>query len=126
VPRTSDLDTIRIIDLALRYVIGLTPEERREKQDVIINLSLFTDLRKPGQSDRLADSVDYKAIKKCVIALVESSSFQLIERLAERIAEVCLEDPRVRRATVSVQKPGALRFARSVAVEVTRTNGRRR
>jgi FolB domain-containing protein len=119
-----ELDRIRIFDLALRCVIGITPDERREKQDIIINLTLWADLRRPGRSDRFEDCVDYKALKRQVIALVESSSFRLIERLAERIAEVCLTDRRIRQVAVSVQKPGALRFARSVGVEITRKNKR--
>jgi D-erythro-7,8-dihydroneopterin triphosphate epimerase len=122
VPRDADLDKIHITDLALRCVLGLTAEERREKQDVVINITLVTDLRTAGRTDRLDDSVDYKSIKKKVIALVEASAFFLLERLAERIAEVCLEDARVRQVTVQVEKPGALRFARSVGVEISRKN----
>ena len=64
--------------------------------------------------------MDYKGIKKAVIRLVEDSTFNLIETLADRIAQTCLSDPRVDAATVTVDKPGALRFARSVAVEIRR------
>jgi len=113
-------DRIHIRDLALRCVIGLYPEERREKQDIIINIALEADLAAAAASDQIADTVDYKALKKKVLALVETSSFNLIETLADRIAQLALEEARVRRATVTVDKPGALRFARSVAVEVTR------
>ena len=59
-------------------------------------------------------------MKKKVIALVEQSSFFLIERLAEGVAQLCLEEPRVMRAQVTVEKPGALRFARTVGVEIVR------
>lgn len=113
-------DRIYIRDLALRCIIGIYPEERREKQDVIINVVLETDLAPAAASDQLADTLDYKALKKKILALVETSSFNLIETLADRIAQLALEDARVQRATVTVDKPGALRFARSVAVEVTR------
>jgi FolB domain-containing protein len=113
-------DRIHIRDLALRCVIGLYEEERRDRQDVVINLTLYADLRRAGLSDRVEDTVDYKAIKKQVIALVEQSSCELIEHLAELIATSCLADRRVRRVVVSVDKPGALRFARSVAVEISR------
>jgi FolB domain-containing protein len=113
-------DQIRIEDLALRCILGLSADERREKQDVVINLALESDLRRAGRTDRLADSVDYKSIKKKVIAAVEGSSFFLLEALAERIAQVCLEEARVKQVTVYVQKPGALRFARSVGVEIIR------
>lgn len=115
------MDRIYIRDLALRCVIGVYPEERREKQDVIINVTLGCDHAQAAVTDRIEHAVDYKAIKKRIIALVESSQFFLLETLAERIANVCLENARVQSATVCVDKPGALRFARSVGVEVTRS-----
>ncbi|HNR34299.1 MAG TPA: dihydroneopterin aldolase [Candidatus Hydrogenedentes bacterium] len=116
----ESLDRIYIRDLSVRCIIGIYPEERRNKQDVIINIVLESDLRAACRSDRIEDTVDYKGIKNRIIEKVESSSRFLIERLAEDIAELCLADPKVVRATVSVDKPGALRFARSVAVEITR------
>ena len=114
------MDKIYIRDLALRCIIGLYPEERKNKQDVIINIVLETDLRAAGKSDSLNDTVDYKAIKLAILDFVENSSFQLIESLAEGIATICLKDTRVQSATVTIDKPGALRFCRSVAVEITR------
>ncbi len=116
----QDLDRIHIRDLALRCVIGLYEDERREKQDVVINITLYADLGKACRSDDVGDTVDYKIIKKNVIALVEQSSCRLIEHLAEQIAQSCLADPRVVRVSVCVDKPGALRFTRSVAVEIVR------
>jgi len=113
-------DRIHIHDLFLRCLVGINPEERREKQDVIINIAMEVDLRAAAASDRIEDTVDYKAIKKSVIRMVETSDFFLVERLAGRIAEVCLAEARVQRVTVKVEKPGALRFARSVGVEITR------
>ena len=116
------MDRIYIRDLALRCIIGVYPEERREKQDVIINIVLECDHSAAAKSDRIEDAVDYKGIKKEVIELVENSRFNLIETLADRIARQCLANPKVAQVTVTVDKPGALRFARSVAVEVTRRN----
>ena len=113
-------DRIFIRYLALRCIIGIFPEERREKQDIIINVVLEADLAPAAASDQLADTVDYKALKKTILALVDTSAFNLIEALADRIAQLALKDKRVRRATVTVDKPGALRFARSVAVEISR------
>ncbi len=114
------LDRIHIRDLALRCIIGIQPHERNQRQDVTINITLEADLRPAGQSDNIDDTVNYKTIKRNVVDLVESSSFLLVERLAEQIAQVCLGQRGVQRATVTVDKPGALRFARSVAVEITR------
>lgn len=114
------MDRIFIRELALRCIIGIYPEERREKQDIIINVEMQCDLRKAGRSDDLNDTVDYKAIKKAILKLVEESSFQLIESLAEKISDIALADDKVEQAVVSIDKPGALRFAKSSAVEITR------
>ena len=112
---------IYIRDLSIRCIIGVNQEERTEKQDVIINVILFADTRKAGQTDDLDDSVDYKKVKKTILSLVENSEFLLIEKLAEEIAKVCLEDSKVQKVNVTVDKPGALRYTRSVAVEIVRT-----
>ena len=114
------LDRIYIRDLRIRCIVGVFPDERREKQDVNINIVLHADLHPAGQTDRIEDTVDYKGLKKQIVALVERSSCFLIERLAECIADLCLEEPRVHRVEVTVDKPGALRFARSVAVAIVR------
>ena len=114
------MDKIFIRDLALRCIIGVYRDERIEKQDVIINIVLECDHSAAAKSDRLDDAVDYKTIKKRVIEMVEISNFQLIETLADRIAQICLDDARIQSVTVTVDKPNALRFARSVAVEITR------
>jgi dihydroneopterin aldolase/D-erythro-7,8-dihydroneopterin triphosphate epimerase len=115
------MDRIFIRDLALRCIIGLYPEERTNKQDVIINVTLETDLSAAGKSDDLNDTIDYKAIKLEILDFVENSSFNLIESLADGVAAICLKDTKVLSATVTIDKPGALRFCRSVAVEVTRS-----
>ena len=114
------LDAIYIRDLHLRCIIGVFDDERKAKQDIIITIALYADLRTACTSDRIEDTVDYKSLKKQVIAMVEDSRFFLIESLAERIAAICLGTRAVKRVTVTVDKPGALRFARSVAVEITR------
>jgi dihydroneopterin aldolase len=114
-------DKIFIRDLAVRCIIGVNQDERTEKQEVIINVILFTDTRKAGKTDALEDSVDYKKVKKTILSLVEKSEFLLIEKLAEEIVKVCLDDSKVQKANVTIDKPGALRYTRSVAVEIVRT-----
>ncbi|MBN2545610.1 MAG: dihydroneopterin aldolase [Spirochaetes bacterium] len=116
----KNLDKIYITDLALRCIIGINENERVEKQDIIINIVLFVDIRKAFKTDNIEDAVDYKVIKKKIIAFVEKSSFFLIEKLAEEISKVCLEDKKVKKVSIKVDKPQALRFARSVAVKITR------
>jgi dihydroneopterin aldolase / 2-amino-4-hydroxy-6-hydroxymethyldihydropteridine diphosphokinase len=114
-------DQIHITDLLLRTIIGINDDERRNRQDVLINIVLQADTRPAGASDRIEDAVNYRTITKRIVALVEGSQYYLVEKMAAEIAAVCLEDPRVEAATVRVEKPGALRFARSVGVEIRRT-----
>ena len=114
------MDKIHIKDLFLRCTIGISNEERREKVDVVINIVLLVDLHKAGKSDLMDDTVNYRDLKKRILAMVEHSQYSLIESLAERIASLCLEAPIVNEVQVLVEKPGALRFARSVGVEIIR------
>lgn len=120
------MDRILITDLRARCIIGLFDEERREKQDVLVNLSLSADLSRAARSDRVEDTVDYRALKKRILAMTEASEFRLIEALAGAIADLCLEEPPVAAVQVRVDKPSALRFARSVGVEISRDRRDRR
>ena len=113
-------DRILIKDLLLRTIIGINEEERRNRQDVLINIVLEADTRAAGTSDDIEDAVNYRTITKRIIALVEGSRFLLVEKMAAEIAAICLDDDRVQAATVRVEKPGALRFARSVGVAIRR------
>ncbi len=115
------MDRILIKDLMLRCIIGLSEEERREKQDVLINLILWTDLKAAAASDRIEDTVDYAALKKRIITLIEGSQYHLAETLADRIATLCLEQSAVQQVQVTLEKPTALRFAHSVGVEIIRS-----
>ena len=114
------LDQIEISDLHLRAIIGVNPDERENRQDVLVNITLDVDTRPAAASDAIADAANYRTITKRVIDLVENSRFFLVETLAAAIARACLKEPRVERALVSVEKPAALRFAASVGVTVER------
>lgn len=113
-------DRIEICDLLLRGILGINPEEREKAQDILINLTLFADLHPAGRSDDIADTPNYRTITKRIIEHVERVGRFTVEALAADIAELCLADPRVERVRVRVEKPGALRFARSVGVEIER------
>jgi FolB domain-containing protein len=113
-------DRIEIIDLHLRCIIGINAEERRDRQDIVINIVLWSDFAKAAASDDVRDTVNYRTITKRIIEHVENSQYYLLETLAERIAQICLEEAQVRKVEVSVDKPGALRFARSVGVRLER------
>ncbi len=114
------MDFILIEDLLARCIIGINEDERRNRQDVVINIVMGTDTRGSGRSDDFADALDYREIKKRVFEMAEGSQFELLEALAEAIADICLEYPRCLQAEVTVEKPSALRFARSVGVRINR------
>ena len=114
-------DRILIQDLFLRAIIGVNPDERDKVQDLLLNVTLEVDTRPAAATDHIDQAVNYATVTKRIVALVEGSRYQLLESLAEAVAHACLEDPRVRAVTVRVDKPRALRYARSVAIEIYRT-----
>jgi FolB domain-containing protein len=114
------MDQIFIVDLVARGIIGLNDWERQTPQEILINLVLFTDLRKAGESDDLHDSVDYRAVAKKVMAHAETTHRLTVEALAADLAKLCLEEAHVEKVRVRVEKPGAVRFAKSVGVEIER------
>lgn len=114
------MDRVLISDLAVRCIIGVNDDERREKQDVLINLTVFTDMRAVARSDSIEDAVDYRELRTRVVEMVERSQYYLLEALAQAIADVCLSQRGVTKVMVRVDKPGALHLARSVAVEIER------
>lgn len=116
-------DRIEIHDLLLRCIVGINDDERKNKQDVVINLILWTDTRAAAASDDINQTVNYRTVTKQVIEHVENSHYFLVEALAERIAEICLSEPGVQKVEVAVEKPGALRYARSVGVRIVRARG---
>ncbi|NOY79416.1 MAG: dihydroneopterin aldolase [Kiritimatiellaeota bacterium] len=115
------MDCIRIEDLSFSCIIGVNPDERCRKQGVLLNIALFLDLRSAAADDDLTLTVDYKTLKKRLVTRGRASRYRLIEALAEDVARTCCREPRVARVQVRVDKPGALRHARTVAVEIERT-----
>jgi len=114
-------DKVLVKDLLVRGIVGINPEERVKKQDILINLVLFTDVSRAAVSDDIEDAVNYKSITKRVIQHVEEASDFLVEKLVSDIARIILAEFPVERAVVRVEKPGALRFAKSVGIEIERT-----
>ena len=113
-------DRIKIEDLLVRGIVGLNEDERRKRQDILVNLELVTDIRAAAESDDIVGSCNYRTVSKSIIRIVEESSFFTVEKLATEIARMVIQDHPVEEVTVSVEKPGALRFARSVGVTITR------
>ena len=115
------MDKIYIREITAACIIGVDPRERSRKQQVVFNVTLECDLSKAGKSDSIQDTVDYKVIKDRIVHHVENSHHLLLERLADQTAQICLDFKGVHSATVTIDKPGALTQARSVAVEIHRT-----
>lgn len=116
---TRQPDTILIRDLVVDCTVGTQPRERARRRRVVLNLALACDLSRAGRSDDLQDTVDYAAVCRRVAAEVRRSRLQLIEALAQRVAETCLDVPGVCGVRVTLDKPGAVRGCRSVAVEIS-------
>jgi dihydroneopterin aldolase len=114
------MDRIFIVDLEVKSLIGVYPEERTSPQSLLINVVLSCDLRAAGQSDELADTIDYHQLECSIVALAEKSQVELLEVLAEQIASLALADIRVEEVVVRIDKPGALDASRAAAVEVVR------
>jgi FolB domain-containing protein len=115
------MDQVFITDLTARGIIGLNDWEREKPQEILINFVLFTDLRKAGESDDIRDSVNYRTVAKNAMAHAETAGRLTVEALAADLARLALEEPGVLKVRVRVEKPGAVRFARSVGVEIERS-----
>ena len=115
------MDRIFIRNLRARGIIGINDWERRQPQDILISITVFTDTHRVGETDDLQDSVDYRALSKKAQAHAETAARFTVEALANDLAAICLEQPGVSKARVRVEKPGAVRFSASVGVEVERS-----
>jgi FolB domain-containing protein len=113
-------DTIIVSGLTCSGIVGVNPDERTRRQEIIVDLELSVDLTAASHSDDLEDTVDYHALAERVRGTAENSGFFLIERLAGEIAAVCLKTPKVEAVTVTVRKPEALPRADYPAVRIYR------
>ena len=115
------LDTVHIEQLELDCIIGINPWERLTKQRITIDIEITADLSAAGKSDAIEDTINYRTISKAVTSEIEESNYGLVEAMAARIAEICLEDERSQSVIVTVRKPGAVRKAAAVGVIVRRS-----
>jgi FolB domain-containing protein len=115
------MDKVVIKNILARGIIGIREWERELPQDILINIDVYTAVRRQNTPDNISECIDYSKLSKKVIHLAETAKRFTVEALAEDIAQMCLEDPRVLKTTVRVEKPGAVRFAESVGVEIERS-----
>lgn len=114
------MDIIFLNDLRVETVIGIYDWERRIKQTVIFDFEMGADIRKAAASDSIEDTLNYKAVAKRVLEFVQASEFQLVETLAERVAQLILEEFDVPWLRLKLNKVGAVRYARDVGIIIER------
>ena len=114
------MDIVYIRDLKIETVIGVNDWEREVLQTVSLDLEMATDIQKAADSDDVADTIDYKAVAKRLIAFVEGVEFQLVETMAERVSDIVREEFGVSWLRLRVSKPGAVTGAADVGVVVER------
>ncbi|WP_313088204.1 dihydroneopterin triphosphate 2'-epimerase [Pseudomonas sp.] len=110
------LARIRVKDLRLRTYIGINEDEILNKQDVLINLTVFYRAIDAVRANDIDTALNYRTLTKAVIAHVENNRFNLLERLTQEILDLVMSRPEVHYAEVEVDKPHALRFAESVSI----------
>lgn len=118
--RGISADTVFIRDLRVSTVVGIFDWERRIRQTVVLDLDMSADIRRAARSDRIEDTLDYKAVAKRVAQFVSAAQFQLVETLAEEIAGLIIREFRVARVKVTLHKPGAVSGSKSVGVSIER------
>jgi D-erythro-7,8-dihydroneopterin triphosphate epimerase len=115
-------DRIHIKDLLVSGILGINPDERVNPQDILVNATLWADTGPAALSDDIDDAVNYRTITKRLIAHIEQGEPMLVERLVAELVGICFEsDDRVKAVEMTVEKPGALRHARSVGITIHRT-----
>lgn len=115
------MDKILIKDLLVRGIIGVNDWERENLQDILINIEIEADLSQAGASDQLEESINYRTVTKRVIEHTETAKRLTVEALAADLAAICLKERGAQKVRVRVEKPGAVRFARSVGIEIERS-----
>ena len=114
------MDIVFIRELKIDTVVGIYDWERRIRQVVVLDLDMAADVVKGARSDRIEDALDYKAVAKRLIQFVSEAEFQLVETLAEKVAELVMKEFGVRWVKITLNKPGAVSGSKSVGVMIER------
>lgn len=116
------MDKTFITDLLVRGIIGTDESEREKPQGILINITVYSDTRRAAKTDDIADCVNYRTLAKKVQAHAEGAARFTVEALANDLAKLCLAEKGVQNVSIRVEKPGAVRFSRSVGVEIERSH----
>ena len=114
-------DRIFLRDLRTEAIIGIYDWERKIKQTISLDIELPADIRRAAQSDKIEDTLNYKSVAKRVLAFIDDSHYELVETLAEELAQVILADFGVAWVRLTLNKPGAIRGSRDVGVMIERS-----
>ena len=115
------LDKISIKDIELRCIIGISEDERKQKQNIILNLTYYASTRISGRTDNIKDCVNYSTIYKDLISYVESSHFNTLEGLSNNLAKRYILKFNVERINIKIRKPEVLRFSKGPEIEIDRS-----
>lgn len=116
-----ELDRILIKDLSISGIIGINPDERINEQEILVNAVLWANTRPAAISDEIVDAVNYRTITKALIEHIERGKPMLVERLVQELVDICFKmESRIMQVEMTVEKPGALRHARSVGITIRR------
>lgn len=116
------MDKVLIKDLRATGIIGIHAHERVVPQEILINISLFTDTRRAAETDDIHDCVNYQTIAENVKVHAETSKRLTVEALAEDLAQICLKTPGVQGVRIRVEKTQIIAYTGSVGVEIEREN----
>ena len=114
------MDRIFLSEMKIETTVGIWEWEKRIKQQVIIDIEMSANIKKAAATDQIEDTLNYKAVAKSVRKLVEESSFQLVETMAEKISELVIGEHNVSWVKVKVNKPGAIRGSKGVGIIIER------
>jgi len=114
------MDKILIKDLHVDGIIGIYEYERITPQEILINVTMFTDTRIAAETDDIASCVDYEKVANTIREHTITAKRLTVEALAEDLARLCLSTPNVYKVIIKVEKPQAINFTGSVGVEIER------
>jgi dihydroneopterin aldolase len=114
------MDKIIIRDLKIETIVGIYPDEKKKRRKIILNVEMRCEIRKACVSDKLADTIDYEKLKNKIVGAVSGGKFNLIEKIAEKAASICLSTHGIVSVKITADKPRAISNAKSVAIEIER------
>ncbi len=114
------MDIVYITDLQIETIIGIYDWEREVKQRVSLDLEMAFDIRRAAETDDIEHALNYKAVAKRLIGFIEEAEFFLIESMAEEVAKIVRQEFGVSWLRLRLSKPGALRGAKNVGIQIER------